>query len=120
MSKHWEGSIIFLGTDDLDKTDRFYRNTLDLKLYKDQGLCRIYQVEGGGKIGFCSHIKVVLEEKSPIITLLTKDVDKMYDTLRHQGYKIKETPKINKKFNIYHFFVQDPNGYTVEIQKFLE
>lgn len=119
MANNWQGSIIFFGTEDLDKTDKFYREILDLKLYKDQGLCRIYEIEGGGKIGFCSHIEIVLGEKSPIITLLTENVDDIYDTLTQKGYIIKEGPKTNEKFQIYHFFVQDPNGYTVEIQKFL-
>jgi catechol 2,3-dioxygenase-like lactoylglutathione lyase family enzyme len=120
MKNNWEGFITFLGTEDLEATDKFYREVLGLDLYKDQGVCRIYEIAPGGKIGFCSHIKAVLEERSPIITLLTNDVDGVYHMLRQGGYELNEEPKINPKFNIYHFFVKDPNGYTVEVQRFLD
>jgi len=42
-----------------------------------------------------------------------------YDKLGEAGMKIVKGPEFNKRFNIYHFFLKDPNGYTLEIQKFL-
>jgi len=57
---------------------------------------------------------------SSIITLVTENVDEVYNKLINKGLKIAESPKLNKKFNIYHFFIKDPNGYTIEIQRFLE
>jgi len=63
---------------------------------------------------------VIHNNKSPIITLVTEDVDKVYNKLINKGLKIAESPKLNKKFNIYHFFFKDPNGYKIEIQRFLE
>ncbi len=120
MQNQWDGLITFLGTNDLDKTHEFYNKLLGLELYKDQGLCRIYNVAEGGKIGFCCHMDVVLGDKSPIITLLTPHVDTAYENLKNQGYEVIKEPKINTKFNIYHFFIKDPNSYTVEIQKFLD
>ncbi len=116
----WEGSIVFVGITDMDKTDSFYREKLGLELYKDQGLCRIYKVPGGGMLGFCTHQEVVSRDKSPIITLLTPDVDACYKALRKMGIKVDEEPKSNPRFKIYHFFLQDPDGYTVEIQRFLD
>ncbi|MBY9008807.1 MAG: VOC family protein [Candidatus Lokiarchaeota archaeon] len=52
--------------------------------------------------------------------MVTKEVDEVYHKLVNKGLKIAESPKLNKKFNIYHFFFKDPNGYTIEIQRFLE
>jgi catechol 2,3-dioxygenase-like lactoylglutathione lyase family enzyme len=116
----WDGLIVFLGTHDLLATHEFYSGLLGLPLYKDQGLCRIYTVPGGGKLGFCKHMDNVAKGNSPYITLLTDEVDAMYDRLLAAGIEVRISPKKNERFNIYHFFINDPNGYTVEIQKFLE
>ena len=111
--------ITFLGTEDLEKTSRFYQNVLGLTLYLDQGVCRIFNVNNQSKIGFCEHMSIIHGEKNPILTLVTEEVDEMYRKITSSEVKIPEKPKINLKFNIYHFFLQDPNGYTIEIQKFL-
>jgi len=114
------GSIAFFGVSDLAATDEFYSNKLELELYKDQGLCRIYRVPGGGMIGFCSHMAVTAREKSPILTFLTEDVNGWYARLNERGAVMEGGPKSNPRFNIYHFFLVDPDGYTVEIQRFLD
>lgn len=119
MSQKGQGLIVFFGTEDLEITHRFYHEIIGLSLYKDQGLCHIYDVEGGGKLGFCEHIKILKDKKSPIITLVVEDVDALYEKLVSNSIVVKHPPKENPKFNIYHFFLEDPNGYTVEIQKFL-
>lgn len=112
--------ITFLGTKDLVKTSNFYQNILGLTIYKDQKICLIFHINTQSKIGFCEHIPVIHDDKSPIITLVTEDVDEVYNKLIEEGLEIAESPKLNKKFNIYHFFFKDPNGYTIEIQRFLE
>ena len=112
--------ITFLGTKDLNKTSDFYQNILGLTLYKDQKICLIFNINKQSKIGFCEHLPVGHDIKSPIITLVTEEVDEVYNKLINKGLKIVESPKLNKKFNIYHFFFKDPNGYTIEIQRFLE
>lgn len=111
--------ILFLGTDNLKETDNFYRNILDLQLYKDQGKCMIYKINRGSSIGFCTHIKITVDEKSPILTLIVDDVDLLYEKIQAKGIEIEDLPRENKEFNIYHFFLKDNNGYTIEIQKFL-
>jgi predicted enzyme related to lactoylglutathione lyase len=112
--------ITFLGTNDLKSTSHFYQNILGLTLYKDQKVCLIFNINEQSKIGFCEHMPVVYDAKSPIITLVTENVDETYRNLIKKGLEIVEGPKLNQKFNIYHFFFKDPNGYTIEIQKFLK
>ena len=112
--------ITFLGTKDLKKTSDFYQNILGLTVYKDQDICLIFNITNQSKIGFCKHVSVIHDEKSPIITFVTEDVDELYNKIINAGLYIPEKPKINHKFNIYHFFFKDPNGYTIEIQKFLD
>ncbi|HKL41945.1 MAG TPA: VOC family protein [Clostridia bacterium] len=116
----YTGSIIFLGTNDLEKTDVFYQKIIGLELIKDQKVCKIYQITEGASIGFCEHIQPTVKEKSPIVTFLCDSVDDTYEILKDKGLTINEAPKTNEKFNIYHFFIEDPNGYTLEFQKFLE
>lgn len=74
---------------------------------------------GGGRLGFCTHVPVVKDEKTPILTLLTEDVDGAWERLRSAGLE-PDPPAANPRFNIYHFFVHDPSGYLVEIQRFLD
>lgn len=113
------GCICFFGAYDLDATHSFYSDSLGLELWKDQGVCRIYSVPGGGYLGFCEHMTVNASDKSPIITLLFEDVDQVYRKLCTAKCSIASKPQYNKRFGIYHFFTEGPNHYTVEIQKFL-
>ena len=53
--------------------------------------------------------------------IVTEDTMLPYDSTADQLLiEIPNPPKINSKFNIYHFFFKDPNGYTLEVQKFLD
>ena len=68
--------ITFLGTKDLNKTSNFYQNILGLTIYKDQNVCLIFNINNQSKIGFCEHMSVIYDDKSPIITFVTEEVDK--------------------------------------------
>ncbi len=116
----WNGFIGFYGTPNLEATHSFYADILELPLALDQGTCRIYAVPGGGYLGFCEHLAVCHTHKSPLITLITKEVDMVYERLCQAGIKPEAPPQNNTRFNLYHFFVRDPAGYTVEIQQFLD
>lgn len=116
----WTGFIGFYGTPDLKQTHEFYAQILGLPLALDQGTCRLYAVPGGGYLGFCEHLAVCHTHKSPLITLITNEVDAVYERLCQAGIVPEVKPQTNDRFNLYHFFVRDPAGYTVEIQQFLD
>jgi len=116
----WDALIAFYGARDLEATHRFYHKLLGLPLYLDQGLCRLYRVREGAYVGFCTHHPAVPPEISPMITLVTDEVDDVYRRLVEAGAKVEDAPKVNPRFNIYHFFARDPDGYRVEVQRFLE
>lgn len=109
--------IHFYGTKDLMKCQDFYVKKLGFTLYKDQGLCHIYQLKDTSFIGFCEHMPIVCEKRSPIITLVVQDVWSVYHSMK--SWMFIEEPTISQKFQIEHFFTQDPNGYTVEVQRFV-
>lgn len=116
----YTGLIAFYGTSDMHKTHSFYNEVLGLPLALEQTTCRLYAVPGGGHVGFCEHLPVTHAHKSPLITLVTNDVDAIYERILAAGIKPEVEPQENTEFKLYHFFVKDPVGYTVEIQQFLD
>jgi len=114
--------ITFLYTADLDGTAAFYEKIFGLKLWKDQGTCRIYQVSSDGYLGFCQSEAAKSEHPDIIFTLVTPDkagVDAWYEHLKSQGVSFVKEPATNPKYQIYHCFLHDPNGYLIEIQYLL-
>ena len=113
----FDQQITFLHTKDLIKTARFYEEILELPLVRDQDVCRIYKTSQGGYLGFCTHLDVS-SPKGIILTLVTDDVDGWYKRLFDKDVKIVDPPTHNLKYKIYHFFFEDYNGYSLEIQSF--
>lgn len=112
-----DAQITFCYTKDLAVTARFYEQVLGLELVLDQGACRIYRTAGDAYLGFCERDETP-EPRGIILTLVTDEVDAWYRRLVDQGAEPEKPPTHNSMYRIYHFFVKDPNGYTVEIQRF--
>lgn len=115
----FDQQVTFLRVADLDRTTAFYRDVLKLPLVLDQGPCRIFRAAGAAFVGFCRH----LEGERPsgvILTLVTVQVDQWYQYLLTQDVLVEKPPQKNERFNIYHLFLRDPDGYLVEIQQFLD
>ena len=119
-----EQQITFLPTSDLAETARFHEQILGLPLKVDQGVCRIYQVTQGAYLGFCQQADAHQHElpsgtRQVILTLVTQRVDEWYAYLQDRGVPFEKPPAVNQKYDIYHCFLRDPNGYLLEIQRFL-
>jgi len=112
--------VTFLYTENLDKTANFYEGVLDFNLVLDQGGCRIFRVSGDVFLGFCQREGVTANKDGIVYTFVTEDVDEWYDYLKVRGVDLVKTPEENPAYNIYHFFFRDPNGYLLEVQKFLD
>ena len=114
--------ITFLYTADLTGSAHFYEDVLGLPLIRDQGTCRIYRVNDESYIGICQRADAIVdtERRTLIFTLVTQQVDEWYDYLREQGVAFEKPPEINPRYQIYHCFLRDPNGYLIEIQRFLD
>jgi catechol 2,3-dioxygenase-like lactoylglutathione lyase family enzyme len=114
-----DGLIAFYPCHDLEATRNFYERDLCLPLVRDQGTCLIFSVAANAYVGFCQH-EAVPEHRGLIVTLLTDNVDDFYQRLRQLGVETEAAPKQNDSYRIYHFFALDPDGYRVEVQRFLE
>ena len=112
--------VTFLYTRDLAVTARFYEETLGLTLALDQGDCRIYRVGRDAYLGFCRRAETPERPVGVILTLVTSEVDAWYGHLSDQGITFEKSPALNPDYNIYHCFLRDPNGYLIEIQRFLD
>jgi len=112
------GQITFLYTSDLNKTTNFYQNIMGFQMMLDQGTCRIFRVAESSYLGFCLKEIINSDCLNMIFTLVTTDVDGWYERLLEQGITFNKKPEFNPKFQIYHCFLNDPNGYLIEIQRF--
>ena len=115
-----DDQITFLYTKDLTRTARFYEDVLGLPLVVDQGDCRIYRTSPHGYLGFCRRPGASQGSLGVILTLITAEVDAWYEFLRQRGIAFEKPPEFNPKYDIYHCFLRDPNGYLIEIQRFLD
>lgn len=121
-SSHFEQFVTFIYVRDLHASDAFYSGLLGLSLALDQGTCRIYRVAGDAYLGICQRSDAVAPPTpgSLILTLVAQDVDGWHRYLADRGVTIEQPPQYNPRFNIYHCFLRDPDGYLVEIQRFLD
>lgn len=119
----FDSQVTFLYTPDLERARRFYEDVLGLLLILDQGSCRIYAAARTAYIGVCQRDDLPDEpgrDSRVIVTLVTDDVDGWYDRLQRQGVAFEKSPTFDAAYNIYHCFLRDPNGYLIEIQRFLD
>jgi catechol 2,3-dioxygenase-like lactoylglutathione lyase family enzyme len=110
--------ITFIYVKDLNRSKDFYEGLLGFKLVLDQGSCRIVQSVGNSYLGYCEKGGGVSGPSDIILTFVTPDVDGWYGKLKEAGAKLESPPLLNEKFNIYHFFLIDPDGYKLEFQRF--
>ncbi len=115
-----DSQITFLYVRDLQRSTRFYQDILGFSLVLDQGSCRIYRVIGNcAFLGICEGDSADISQNSLIFTLVTADVDGWYQRVTSRGWSCEHAPRVNERYQIYHFFVRDPDGYLLEIQRFV-
>jgi len=115
---HFNQQITFLHSSDLEATRHFYTNLLSLPLVRDQSTCLIFRVTDSAYLGFCEHIEPVAPGRKVILTLVSDAVDEWYEVLKSSAVQLSNPPQFTPKYQIYHFFLQDPDGYWIEIQRF--
>lgn len=117
-----KSNIMFLPCEDLKETVAFYTGIIGITVNQVMGDCVILD-SGYGYLGFCNYgdgrplaqgICISFNEED------TAGVDRMYAKILKTAPEILvEKPKQHDRFAVYSFFLKDPNGYLVEIQKIL-
>jgi len=106
--------IVFFKTTNLKSIVKFYLEKTKSQVWLDQGKCIILRNDNF-LFGFCEGDEA---DTAGIITFFYQsplEVDKKYSRLKKIALN---TPTVNQKFNIYHFFVRDPEGRKIEFQCF--
>jgi len=118
--------VTFLYVRDLARSYAFYEQILGLAPVLDQGVARIYRVgQGDAFLGICLTSGVQqapTADRAPlgvIFTFVTPDVDGWYAHLTAKGVTFEKAPAENARYQIYNCFFRDPDGYLLEIQRFL-
>jgi predicted enzyme related to lactoylglutathione lyase len=115
------GQISWVYTQDLDSTAYFYAEVLGLECSRDQGAARIFATGDNAWIGVCqAFANRVVEPKGGMISIISDDVDAWYQRLVDIGLSIEQPPHRLEQFGIYTFQVNDPNGYLIEFQQFID
>lgn len=126
MSLAFTQQVTFLYVRDLARSERFYRDMLGLEEVLNQGLARIYRVgQGNAFLGIC--LSSAVQQAPPpdraplgvIVTFVIDDVDAACAALKAKGIAFEKEPAVNATYNIYNCFFRDPDGYLLEIQRFM-
>ena len=115
----FDQQVTFLLVADLDRSSKFYGDILGLDLVLDQGDCRIFRTADTAFVGICERSERG-DPGSILLTLVTDDVDARHSALKAAGATCERQPALNEKYNVYHAFYRDPDGYLIEVQRFLD
>lgn len=106
--------IVFMKTLRLNEIKEFYTQKINCRVWLEQEDCVILR-HGNFMLGFCEREEVSKDGMLTFFFPIKSEVDRIYETLMDIA---KETPKMNPKYNIYHFFATDPEGRELEFQYF--
>jgi predicted enzyme related to lactoylglutathione lyase len=115
----FDGFVTFIYTPDLERAATFYGEALGLAMVHDEGPARIFRISDQGYLGVC----IASEERPSVpegicLSLVTDDVDGVYRRLITAGVQTQGAPEALPQFGIYSFFLRDPDGHLVEVQRF--
>ena len=111
-----DASVTFLRVRHLDRSHTFYAHGLGLTLVLDQGGCRIYRLTGSAFLGLCRSDDP--GDPNVIVTIVTDDVAGWHKKMVEAGAEVDGPPRDNETFRIHQFFAKDPDGHTLEVQRF--
>jgi predicted enzyme related to lactoylglutathione lyase len=117
-----QSQITFLYYRQIEPAASFYEETLGFELVEDQGWAKIYRTGGNAFLGIVAGEKgfhAPQERNAVLVTLVVDDVPGWYDRLKRLGVKMLSDLEHRQEIGIQCFFVQDPGGYALEVQQFL-
>ena len=116
--------ITFVYTRDIEASTEFYERKLELGKVYEHGGCKIYRASANGYLGVCYRQNAPeqpfdYENRNVIFTFVTDDVDGWFARLKERGVEPAYPPGASEEYGVYSGFIRDPNGYLLEIQRFL-
>jgi catechol 2,3-dioxygenase-like lactoylglutathione lyase family enzyme len=117
-----QGQITFLYYDRIEAASQFYGEVLGFDLVEDQGWAKIYRVAGGAYLGIVAGDKgfhTPQEKSAVLVTLVVNDARQWYEELDGRGVRLLGELRDREEIGIRCFFLEDPGGYSLEVQQFL-
>ncbi|MCW4048962.1 MAG: VOC family protein [Candidatus Bathyarchaeota archaeon] len=117
-----EGMITFTYHDDIEKANKFYRDTMGFKQVMDRDWVKIFKVGADSHVGLVDSEKGFLKpqkEKPVMLSFMVDDIDAWYSKLTEQGVKTNHPPQVGDDIHMSGFLLWDPSGYVIEILQFL-
>lgn len=111
-----DAQVTFLPVTDLEASHAFYADGLGFDLVLDQGPCRIYRTAPSSFLGICRKSAVTIS--GVIVTIVADDVAGWYERCVAAGIPVDGPPRDNPEYRIHQFFATDPDGHTIEFQRF--
>lgn len=116
-------SIVWFYYDGLVEAARFYGDVLGLELVVDETWARIYKLSHGSFVGLVDATEggghcQLRDESAVLLTIVVDDVDAWFSYLTDAGAAIDGSVRVMESINVKCFFLEDPGGYSVEVQAF--
>jgi lactoylglutathione lyase len=114
--------ITFFYYHDVGRAARFYGELMGFELVIDQGFAKIFRVANSAYIGVVDEKKGAQRahpDKPVELTVVVTDPDAWYAYLKAKGAQLLSEPRTLEDLNLRMFLMHDPEGYLIEIQKFL-
>lgn len=126
IEKEWRDDmksfVAFYPCKDLQVTKKFYTEKMNLKIWYEEDRALIFDT-GYGYLGFSQYEDKPLAY-SAILSFNCDDIQEV-DRIYKRFYEIEDIhilsyPTKQAGFEVYSFFIEDPNGYQLEFQKILK
>jgi predicted enzyme related to lactoylglutathione lyase len=115
--------ITFFYHKDIEPAVKFYGEVMDFQLVSDQGWAKIFRIAGNSYMGVVTGKRGFYqpqEKNAVLLTVVVDNVQAWYERLRETSAifltEVQDKPEIQVRC----FFLQDPAGYAIEIQQFLD
>lgn len=108
--------LIFFSTGMLEEVVRFYTERVGMDIWLEQEDCTILKHDNL-MVGFCQRTEADLGGMITFYFESREEVDAAYQ--KHRAIAVS-IPQQNERYEIYHFFAKDPEGRTIEFQKFCQ
>lgn len=115
--------ITFLYYPDLGPIASFYEDIMGFELMEDQGYAKIYRVSGNAYLGIVAGDRfahrIQANKDAVMFTLVVDNVSGWYDYLKGKGVKMLHELQDEEGVQVRSFLFEDPGGYSIEVQRFL-
>ncbi len=104
-------------SDDLEKSKLFYVDFLEMELVMDMEWILTFasKENASAQISILQNDKkVMLDNRAIFISIEVSDIDALYEKAKKQQLKITY-PITNEPWGVTRFFVEDPNGVTLNL-----